>query len=159
MMAFHSFRHGKAFQSSLLVLLLSCSAPLSARKFYDDDPMEKVPPPVNVANALSRKLSEHYDFFRNTFFQTGERQSKNRLIPAQEVNTLGEVPDSSWYTNRHYRQPMSIEELVRGPDKGSAPSTDGPWKVVAAKSEGITPGFTIIDSLGRRYVMKFDPLD
>ena len=34
---------------------------------------------------------------------------------------------------------------------------DKPWKVVAAKNEGITPGLTIQDSHGRKYVLKFDP--
>lgn len=158
-MTFRLLPHSRAHRTSLLVLALCFAAPLSARKFYDDDPLAKAPPPVHVQDALSRKLSEYYDFFRNTFFQTGERHFQSRFLPAQDVNTLGEVPDSSWYTNLHYRQPMSIEELVRGPVGGSAPSTEGPWKVVAAKSEGITPGFTIVDSLGRRYVMKFDPLD
>ncbi|MCZ6489056.1 MAG: hypothetical protein O7A06_00805, partial [Acidobacteria bacterium] len=41
----------------------------------------------------------------------------------------------------------------------NAPSMDGPWEVVAAKAEGLTPGFTIADSRGRRYILKFDPLN
>jgi hypothetical protein len=143
----------------LLLLFLLLSSPLDAKKFYDDDPMETVPPPRNVSQALSRKLSEYYDFFSNTFTGLGERQSKKRLIPAQEVNTLGEVPDSQWYTNRHYKHPMTVDELVRGVGNGSAPDSQGQWTVVAAKTEGITPGFTIVDSRGRRYVMKFDPLE
>jgi hypothetical protein len=53
---------------------------------------------------------------------------------------------------------MTIEELVRGPDRDNPPSMDGPWKVLTAKSEGITPGFLIEDSRGVRYFVKFDPL-
>jgi hypothetical protein len=34
---------------------------------------------------------------------------------------------------------------------------DGPWKVVSAKTEGITPGFVILDRNNRRYYVKFDP--
>jgi hypothetical protein len=30
------------------------------------------------------------------------------------------------------------------------------WRVVSAKNEGITPGFTIVDGEGRRYLLKFD---
>jgi hypothetical protein len=81
------------------------------------------------------------------------------VIPARGVNTLGEVPDSSWYTNRHYLHPMSIGELVRGPGNENPPAMDGPWRVVAAKTEGITPGFAILDPRGRKYIMKFDPYD
>jgi len=141
-----------------LALLLGPGS-LSGRRFYPDDPLQAAPRPRPVTTALSRKLSEYYDFFSNTFAQPGERQAPARLIPAQEVNTLGEVPDSSWYTNRHYRNPMSLEELARGAGGESAPSLEGPWTVVAAKAEGITPGFTIVDSRRRRYVLKFDPLN
>jgi hypothetical protein len=37
------------------------------------------------------------------------------------VNSLDEVPDSSWYTNRHHLRRMSAEELERGPNRGSLP--------------------------------------
>ena len=40
---------------------------------------------------------------------------------ASNVNALDEVPDSSWYTNRHYLHPMTIEALVRGPNAGNPP--------------------------------------
>ena len=145
--------------SALLVLLVCCSFQLHARKVYDDDPMTKEPPPRDVRQALIRKLSDYYDFFHHTFATPGERHAGMRLIPAQNVNTLGEVPDSSWYTNRHYASPMSTEQLVRGVGDTNAPDSGGQWTVIAAKTEGVTPGFTIMDSRGRRYVMKFDPLE
>jgi hypothetical protein len=74
------------------------------------------------------------------------------------VNTLGEVPDNSWYTNRHYKRRLSIEELVRGPGDQNAPDTSGPLTVVSAKTEGVTPGFLMEDARGRLYNVKFDPL-
>ncbi|MGH9785045.1 MAG: hypothetical protein ACRD88_12770 [Terriglobia bacterium] len=153
-------RYARLISARVLVAfaVLAGSAQLGARKFYADDPLRKVPPPRPVESALSRKLSEYYDFFSNTFADPGERHTPVRMIPAQEVNTLGEVPDSSWYTSRHYPNRMSLEELARGAGGADAPSLDGPWTVVAAKAEGITPGFTIVDSRRRRYVMKFDPL-
>jgi hypothetical protein len=157
MMASHDCRF-RLVRGLILLTSLLVSGPLYARKFYPDDPLRAVPPPRSVASALSRKLSEYYDFFSNTFAEPGERHTPARRIPAQEVNTLGEVPDNSWYTNRHYRNPLSLEDLARGAGGDNAPSSGGPWTVVAAKAEGITPGFTIVDSRGRRYVMKFDPL-
>ncbi|OFV90575.1 MAG: hypothetical protein A3H28_14715 [Acidobacteria bacterium RIFCSPLOWO2_02_FULL_61_28] len=139
-------------------LWLLLSSELGARKFYDDDPLQKVPKPLNVEKALGRALSEYYDFFHHTFFTPGERQPRTKLIPAQEVNTLGEVLDSNWYTNRHYRNPMTLEELARGPGRENPPASGGPLKVISAKTEGVTPGFTIEDERGRRYIVKFDPL-
>ncbi len=156
-MTSQSLLSGQFLRITLLLLLLPLN--LSAQKFYEDDPITKVPPPMNVENVLSRKLSDYYDFFYNTLSQPGERHTKTKLIPAQAVNTLGEAPDSSWYTNRHYQNPMTTEELVRGPGDENAPSLEGPWRVVAAKAEGITPGFTILDSQGRIYILKFDPLN
>ncbi len=137
----------------------------SAQKFYPDDPLWTTPPPRDASGALSRKLSDYYDFLSNTFAELGEEQPddddddpETGYIPARDVNTLGEVHDGGWYVNRHYRHPMTIDDLVRGVGDTRAPSLDGPWTVIAGKTEGITPGFTIRDSSGRRYVVKFDPL-
>jgi hypothetical protein len=131
--------------------------PAAAQRFYDDDPIQREPRPRDAGNIKPRKLSDYYDFFSNTFAKPGERHVNTKKYPAQAVNTLGDAPDSSWYTKRHYWRRMSIAELTRGPGDENAPSTDAPWKVVAAKAEGITPGFEIVDSKGRRYVLKFDP--
>jgi len=80
-----------------------------------------------------------------------------RARPAQNVNTLGEAVNSSWFTNRIGIFPMTAEDVARGPGTGLGPSRDEPWTVVSAKTEGVTPGFNIRDSLGDVYVIKFDP--
>jgi hypothetical protein len=140
----------------LLTLFLSAS--VTARKFYDDDPLEQVPPPLNVQNIETRRISDLYDFFSLTFTQQGERQTAKKILPAKAIDTLGDAPDSAWYTRRHYWQPMSIEELVRGPGDQNAPDLSGPLTVVSAKTEGVSPGFVMEDTHGRRYNVKFDPL-
>jgi hypothetical protein len=76
---------------------------------------------------------------------------------AANVNRLGEVPNSSWFTNRIGIFPLPPSALELGPNISRGPSTDGPWRIVAAKSEGVTPGFTIEDSTGQRYLIKFGP--
>ena len=149
-------RRLKFAAGALLFLLLFPLQP-SARKFYDDDPLVKEPQPRRVTTVSSRKVSEASDFIQNSFSKLGERHTKDNLIRARGINTLDEVPDSSWYTNRHYQNPMTIEDLVRGPEREGPPAKDGIWKVVAAKTEGVTPGFTIEDARGRKYLLKFDP--
>jgi hypothetical protein len=139
--------------------LILAAADAHARKFYDDDPLWQVPKPIKIGDAKNRKLSDLYDYFYMTFEKPGEKQLPGKLIPAGEVNTLGDVPDSTWYTNRHWKRRMSIEELVRGPGNSNPPSMDAPWRVTAAKTEGVTPGFTIKDSKGRSYQLKFDTRD
>src|SRR5215467_11385161 len=59
---------------------------------------------------------------------------------ASNVNALDEVPDSSWYTNRHHLHPMTIEQLVRGPDRGKPPDFTNAT-VIKAKTTGVSPGF------------------
>lgn len=76
--------------------------------------------------------------------------------PATNVNALDEVPDSSWFTNRLGRRPMTTEEIARGPCTGPSPMDEFPWKVVGVKISGANPGFQITTSTGKRYVIKFD---
>jgi hypothetical protein len=144
-------------RSALLVLLAALPAP--GARFYPDDPLTREPRPRDASQAVRRKISDYYDFFLHMFSRQGEYHTPGRIYRAQSVDTLGEPLNGAWYTRRHYYSPMSVEELVRGPGNTSAPSMDGPWKVVKAKTEGVTPGFEILDSKGRRYVMKFDPLE
>ena len=141
-----------------LGLALLLSVELGAQKFYPDDPVWKEPRPIPAAEVKARKLSDYYDFFWHTFSTPGEKQpKKGGPIPAQGVNTLGEAPDGVWYTNRHGRERMTLDALRRGPDTGKAPSMSGPWKVLSAKTEGVTPGFRMEDSRGERYMVKVDP--
>ena len=152
--------------AKVIIVALQLAVLLSAEKFYADDPLEEMPAPLSVKELKTRKLNDVYDLFENTFGGPGERQSKKQkgraaaaLIPSQAVNTLGEVPnDPAWFTNRIGSRPMSIEELVRGPGADRPPSMEGTWKIVGAKTAGVTPGFRIQDSTGQLYLLKFDPL-
>ena len=138
-------------------LLLVCSGTLGARKFYDDDPLLKEPAPLRVEKARPRKISDIYDLFSHVLGTPGEKQTVTRKIVAQDINTLGEVLEGSWYVKRHARRRMSLQQLAAGPGDTSAPA-DGEWSVVSAKSEGITPGFLVRDVKGRLYFLKFDPI-
>lgn len=131
---------------------------VAADKFYADDPLQKGPPPRDAAGVKNRKLDDYYDLVENSFAKRGERNEGSVVIRARGVNTLGEPLDSGWYTHRHYWNPMSDEELVRGVGGKNPPSNEGSWTIVSAKSEGISPGFVMTDSKGDRYFVKFDPM-
>jgi hypothetical protein len=140
--------------SLILVYVLSTWTWASAQKFLSDDPLTTDQDNwADVGEPRRRGLSDYYDFLHHTFATPGDLSRK----PALNVNTLGEVPDSSWFQNRHGQKRMTIEELVRGPDAGNGPSKDGRWTVTEAKTEGVTPGFRIRDTRGDGYVIKFDP--
>lgn len=142
-----------------IALAATVTAPPALRKFYPDDPLLKEPKPHPVGKLKTDKLSDSGDFFRETFFEPGERQSKSNPTPSLDTNTIDELPDSPWYTNRHYFHPMTIDELTRGPGGVKPPATDKPWIIYEAKLEGVTPGFRIKDCTGQKYVVKFDPKD
>ena len=137
-----------------LIVLLCTSTLTGAQKFLSDDPLiVDQDHLVDVGEPLRRGLSDYYDFLHHTFATPGELTR----TPAVNANTLGEVPDSSWFQNRHGFRQMSIEELVRGPNRNNGPSPDGVWMVTDGKTEGITPGFRIRDPRGDVYLIKFDP--
>jgi hypothetical protein len=96
-------------------------------------------------------LSKSYEFLHETF---GETVTSRGL--AQNVNTLGEVPDSSWFTNRLGLHDMTIEQLVQGPNQVRGPAA-GTWSVTGRPDSGITPKFTIKDARGDTYMIKLDP--
>jgi hypothetical protein len=120
-------------------------------KFAPDDPLEVMPPPLSLKVFAERGVDKEFDFL----FQSA-RWEQHRSVEAGAINTVGEVPDSEWFTNRHGRKRMSRDELKRGPVvvKPSAPYT-----VVAAKREGIMPGFEIVDAKGLHYFVKGDSVD
>src|SRR5688572_4074935 len=140
---------------SLILMSLFC-IPVSAaaQKFLSDDPLTADQDRLlDVGQAQRRGLSDYYDFLQHTFATPGDLAK----TPAVNANTLGEVPDSSWFQNRHGQRRMTPEELTRGPNAGSGPAMDKPWAVTDGKTEGITPGFRIRDSRGEVYLIKFDP--
>ena len=119
-----------------------------------DEPVWHEPPPLPVSKLSKIKIDDSYDRLEKTLLEPA-RPGREGPPPAAAVNTLGEVPDSAWYTNRHARNRMTIEELVRGPH-AAGPPQGSQWTILSAKSEGVTPGFLVRDSAGRKYLLKFD---
>ena len=141
-----------AIASAALALVIGICA--AAPVFFPDDPIARDDDrAVDAGKAQSIETSDYYDFVQNTFFMPGEQSSAK----AANVNTIDEVPDSSWFTNRIGVRPMSDDEIVRGPDRFDRLSIDG-WPIVQGKSEGLQPGFRVADpASGKIYQIEFDP--
>jgi hypothetical protein len=122
-------------------------------KFFPDDPIAVDPETQDASGVGEQDLSDPYDFLENTFMNPAD----SSRIRALNVNTLDEVPDSSWWTNRILTRPMTAEEVARGPLTSDGP-VEGEWTIVGSKSEGITPGLRITDRTGQLYFIKFDPI-
>ncbi len=98
------------------------------------------------------------EFVNNIFGNPGERHPDVGVIPAAGVNTLGEVPDSPWYVNRHAKSRLTKEKLIRGPGNNDPPSRDEKWKALVVKSHGFRPGILIRDAENELYLLRFDPV-
>jgi hypothetical protein len=122
------------------------------RRFYPDDPLWTDADTRDIPKVAEYELSKSYDFVANTFGDPVRSRG-----PALNVNTLGEVPDSSWFTNRLGTRALSVDEVVRGPNTVDGPAP-GMWHVTGRPDAGITPKFTVKDSRGDTYLIKLDPV-
>jgi len=129
----------------ILPILALLALPAGAQKFYPDDPIEREPPPVDTPDANLREVSDLMDMFENIFGKPGDRHTSKGVIPAMDVNTLGEVLDGPWFMDRHAKKRMSLEELTNGPCTGDAPSMKGPWRVLTVNRYNVRPGILIAD--------------
>ena len=76
---------------------------------------------------------------------------------AENISTLDEISDSSWFTNRNFWNPIPADKFSEGPARSDHAPDAGPWTVTKCKTDGVMPGFQIRDQKGDSYLLKFDP--
>lgn len=122
-------------------------------RYYPDDPLQKDDDTAfDASGAVATEDPGSYDFVVNSFGTPGQRVS----VRAGNVNTIDEVPDSSWFQNRIGRGDLSLAAIQRGPDRVDDVSLDG-WVVSGGKSTGVQPGFQMKDRAGHLHQIEFDP--
>ena len=136
-----------------LVFAAALTAGGAGQKFYPDDPIARMADSQDASRVEEREIDLIYDTLENSFSSPGDPTPDVR---AQNVNTVDEVPDSMWFTNRLGPRAMTVDELLEGPDTTEGPAP-GNWTVISAKNDGVTPGFTIRDAAGVVWFLKFDP--
>ena len=138
------FNHAQAHPLIVLALAgtltLSGSGRAAGPKFFDDDPISRDPETQDASRVQPIEISQQFDYVENSFFKPGDRAS----VRAVNVNTLDEVPDSSWFTNRAGGARWVASDAAgagfrRG--SGGRPVDDR----VRRRTEGVTPGMTIRD--------------
>jgi hypothetical protein len=138
---------------SLCSLALTVAAPSGATlRFFRDDPIAREPSSQDASGVKEWKIDLTVDLAINMFARPGDSTDHVR---ARNINTIDEVPDSSWFTNRLLAGPLSTDDVARGPLSGDGPAP-GKWRVVAPKSSGFAPGFTILDARDERWFLSFD---
>ena len=144
---------------ALLLLLVACAhqAPVGELRFKpqapiwrvdDRKPFEKEPTKREYVRTLY-----HADGF---VFRRATRAMEVRpTYRAQDVNSLEEVPDSTWFTNRIGAHDLTIEEVRRANLKDT-PFDHMPWTIVGVKQGGMSVGYRFEDSSGKKFILKFD---
>jgi hypothetical protein len=121
--------------------------------FYPDDPIAREPESQDASKAQPYDIGSIYEITDNLFVTAGHKPSGTR---AKNINTIDEVPDSNWFTNRIGSTRVTADEITRGPNRGAAPDPSR-WVLIREKTSGSHPGFTARDAKGDTFFLEFDP--
>ncbi len=138
---------------ALTVFVTTLAAGAQSRRFFPDDPIWREPVTQDVKNAARYEPDLAYQTLENLFWRPGDRTLGQR---AKNLNTVDEVPDGPFFVNRAGRMALTPAMVARAANTSDGPAP-GPWTVVSAKSDGVTPGFTIRDTKNQLWFIKFDP--
>ena len=133
--------------------VFATSASMQGPRFYPDDPIARDPESQDASKTAPYDESQMYELFYNLFVNSGHVASGLR---AMNINTIDEVPDSSWFTNRIGTRPITTAEITRGTNVG-APPDPSKWVLTREKTSGAHPGFTAVDAKGETWFLEFDP--
>ncbi len=147
------FRRPAATAVLALAGSLALIAQAQTPRFFDDDPLMEQPVTQDVTDAVRYEPDLVFQTLQNLFGRPGDRVTGQR---AKNVNTIDEVPDGPFFHNRAGRVPLTPELVNRAANTGDGPPPP-PLTIVSAKSDGITPGFTVRDTQGGLWFIKFDP--
>src|SRR5688500_4271557 len=139
--------------SAVLIAVATTTALVASSytpKFFNDDPLWVEPETQDASGIKPNEVNLFVDLTANLLRGTRATVPPGR---ARNINTVDEVPNSSWFTNRGELTP---ERIATGPNTTAGP-VPGTWTVISSKSDGVTPGFTVADAQGQRWFLKFDP--
>lgn len=143
----------------MLVVLAACAtapaAPVSRVRFANQEPVWRVDDRRDVP---VRPAKRAHDGLRTFDIAVADRLDRALRVDVDEgalgVNSLDQVPDSTWFENRIGVRPVSLDEVTRGPGDGHGPDLARPLRVVSAKTDGQIPGFLAEDAAGVRWLIK-----
>jgi hypothetical protein len=136
-----------------LVTAFARVASTAGPRFYADDPLLREPASQDASKAERSEIGDLYEMAYNLFVNP---KYKPTGLRAKNVNTVDEVPDSSWFTNRIGTRTLTVDQVVRGPIVGEPPDPSR-WTIVREKTAGAHPGITAQDAKGETWFVEFDP--
>ena len=128
----------------LLCVLVAATVSTQAPRFYRDDPIGREPASRDASGVKPWDIGLMYELSYNLFVTADYKPSNTR---ARNINTIDEVPDSSWFTNRIGSTEVTAAQLAQGPVIGRPPAPEK-WVIIREKTAGANPGFTAKDANG-----------
>lgn len=144
---------GTAIAATIATLCLTTAVSTQRQRFYPDDPIAREPESQDASKVAPYDLKSIYEMSYNLFVTADHEPSGLR---AGNINTIDEVPDSNWFTNRIGTVPITPEQMMRGANVG-APPDPSHWVLTREKTAGAHPGFTARDAKGETWFLEFDP--
>jgi hypothetical protein len=152
LMARRSWLRAAAAGLAVTAGLLMADVDGAQPRFFSDDPLRREPETQDASGVTPWDIDLFYDLAYNLFVTP-------RKVPAgvraQNINTVDDVPDSNWFTNRIGTRALTNDELITGPNRGKAPDPSS-WTVIREKSAGYAAGFTARDASGDTWFVSFD---
>jgi hypothetical protein len=146
-------------RSWILVALAGCAAStVPAARFANAPPVERVDDRRDVP-----KKPEKNPHGRWLYFFEGHIYGPMRRVLALDqshralgVNSVDEVPDSTWFTNRVGARTITPDEIRAAPGGVGSPERYTPWTIHSTKVGGMSVGFIVSDTRGEKFIVKFD---
>ena len=142
-----------ALAGAAVCVVLGGTASTQSQRFYRDDPIAREPDSQDASGAAEHDIKSIYEMTYNLFVTRDHQPSGLR---AQNINTIDEVPDSNWFTNRIGNTAITPEQMTRGANVGAPPDPEK-WILTREKTAGVHPGFTARDAKGETWFLQFDP--
>jgi hypothetical protein len=141
------------------VLAACASAPAAGHlRFHNQPPITLVNdrrdvPRKPAARRFLRNLNRFDMHFHRRLTRWMEMRPARR---AASVNSMDEVPDSTWFTNRIGARDVTPDDIRRGPNVTGTPEEHLPLVIRSSKVGGSAIGFIVKDQRGVKYVLKPD---
>lgn len=127
-------------------------------------------PVAGWANETAAPFDEETgSFYKDVFDQALYEEGINQLdlsrwgrklfgkkIPSGNINLFDEVPDSSFFVNRHAKAKISLPDLEKGYRENDGPDLSQPLTVLAAEQRNLVCKFLVEDARKDQYLLKFD---
>ncbi len=149
----------QAFLASLLAaMLVGCGSRPAVPFRPEPTPYADTLPSLRPAETEPREVERLLE--ESIGGELGHAFNLRRWLGAQHealnITRFDDVVNSAWFENRNGTLGMTPEDVRRG-HTTVGPDTSRTLAVIAGKSAGISPGFTVRDANGTTFMFKFDP--